>query len=372
MPRIVALSGDPGGARAVAPVIAALEHEAGIDVLPLAYREARAEWAHQGVRYREIPETLTADEAAALLRQSGAALLLTGTSVNEVSLEKRFVAAARSMHVPSLAILDFWSNYAARFADEHGALTALPDRIAVMDEQARTEMIADGIPAHLIVSTGQPAFDGLESRHQRHTPRQRASARAALGIAPPDLAVLYVSQPLATLYGDSPASPRYLGYTQQTVLDLLVTALDGIASRSQHEIILVVRPHPRERSPLSLLSHSTHLKTVVTDDGDTAEVLLAMDLVTGMWSSLLVEACLLGCLVASIQPGPRHADLLPTNRQGYSQPIYRAEDVEPTVERLLLDEAARQQVQTRLMGLRAQPGATQRVVALVRELLQGR
>ena len=56
---------------------------------------------------------------------------------------------------------------------------------------------------------------------------------------------------------------------------------------------------------------------------------------------LLVEACLLGCVVLSLQPGLRLADALPTNRWGVSQGVYYEKDIEPALESLLFDEQVR-------------------------------
>jgi hypothetical protein len=69
-----------------------------------------------------------------------------------LDLEKQFIAQARDRRVPSVTVLDFWMNYAPRFADADGELSCMPDRIAVMDEQARSEMRAAGFESARIVA----------------------------------------------------------------------------------------------------------------------------------------------------------------------------------------------------------------------------
>ena len=90
-----------------------------------------------------------------ILDNPKASLLLTGTSYNSVDLEKKFIASARERGVPSLAVLDFWSNFALRFSRGDGGLENIPDRIAVMDEWAREEMIAAGFDATRLVVTAR-------------------------------------------------------------------------------------------------------------------------------------------------------------------------------------------------------------------------
>jgi hypothetical protein len=365
----VAVAGDAGGANAVAPVVTALQTTEGYRVRGLAYRQARTVWARRGIVFEELSEATTTEDAAQLLREARTALLLTGTSVNGVDLEKRFLAAARLQAVPSLAVLDFWSNYALRFADQDGSLVLLPDRIAIMDEQAREEMSAEGFPANLLAITGQPAFDGLVTCRQQATPARRAAVRAALGVAPDEQMVLFASQPLAAFYGMDTRSSAYPGYTERTVLDTLVPALERITRRRGRRVVLVIRPHPREDAADLQRWRGQVLRIVLSEAGDGREVALASDLVTGMSSMLLVEACLMGCIVVSLQPGLRSADPLPTNRQGLSRALYQESEVEPVLEGLLFDQQARADAVGRLRSDLFIPDAAERVVRLIGSML---
>jgi hypothetical protein len=297
-------------------------------------------------------------------------VLLAGTSVNGVDLEKRFVVAARRLGIPSLAMLDFWSNYRARFADASGGLAYLPDRIAVMDSLAREEMTAAGFEADRLWITGQPAFDELDAYRQRATPQRRAEVREALGVGDDAAMVLFASQPITALYGDDTGGPSHPGFTEHTVLAALVAALDRIAGGEAPPIALVVRPHPREDAAGLQRHRARSMRVIVDGRGDAREAALAADLVTGMNTILLVEACLLGCVVASLQPGLRSADVLPTNRWGATQAVFRAEDLEGVVGRLLLDEEARREAKARAARLQFEPGAAERVIRLI-DSMQG-
>jgi hypothetical protein len=366
---IVAVAGDAGGANSLAPVIRRLRAE-GRSVTALAYKQAVDVWRRRGVDCEALPEDTTPGGAAERLRGAQADVFLAGTSVNGVDLEKRFIVAARRLGIPSLAVLDFWSNYRARFADERGGLAYLPDRIAVMDSLAREEMIAAGFEPDRLWITGQPGFDELDESRRRLTPQRRAEVREALGIVGDTAMVLFASQPIAAFYGDDTDGPSHPGYTEHTVLAALVAALDRIAVGKAPAIALVVRPHPREDASALQRHRARSIRVIVDGRGDAREVALAADLVTGMSTVLLVEACLLGCVVASLQPGLRSADVLPTNRWGATQAVFRAEDLEGVVGRLLLDEEARREAKAQAARLQFEPGATDRVVRLI-DSMQG-
>lgn len=366
---ILAIAGDAGGASAVAPVVARLR-ASGRPVTALAYRQARSVWAGQGIAYIELSEAKDQTTVSGWLHSAKPTLVLTGTSVNGVDLEKQFIAAATRSNVPSVAVLDFWSNYRPRFADQRGDLTYLPDRVAVMDTQARSEMIAEGFPPERLVVTGQPAFDCLAAVRVRSTPAARAELRNALGVRERQRMVLFASQPLAALWGNDPSVESHPGYTEQTVLDLLCAALSRIVLRRGGAITLVVRPHPREgvidlsrfeSAPVRVISDSTH---------DGRQMALAADLVVGMTTVLLVEACLLGCVTVSLQPGLRKADVLPTNRAGLTRAVYDARDVEGNMEALLFDHTARGELLAKeRLESPAQPQATRQVVELIDSLV---
>jgi len=71
---------------------------------------------------------------------------------------------------------------------------------------------------------------------------------------------------------------------------------------------------------------------------------MAADLVVGMNTELLVEACYLGCITLSLQPGLRHPDRLPTNRLGFSRAVYQENEIKPALLELLLNEKSRDAV----------------------------
>src|SRR5207249_7377520 len=123
-----------------------------------------------------------------------------GTSVGPDQRELRVIGEARERRVPTLSVLDFWSHYRERFTSGDGAFI-LPQAIAVMDQQARHDMVAIGFPGGRLHVTGHPAFDEL-GRYDAPAARARGQARVRelAGCDPSDLCILYVSQPLSQLH----------------------------------------------------------------------------------------------------------------------------------------------------------------------------
>lgn len=334
MPVIFALCGDVGGANAIAPVIERLRNEQRVRVAAYAYGVGLMAWRQAGVDVITASEDWTVNEVGAELSRLNAALAFVATSVNGIDLEKKVVTAARQQGIASLAVLDFWSNYKERFSDGSGSLTCLPDQIAVMDELACEEMIKAGIDKARIVVTGQPGLDSLAEWQSRFSTDKRESIRQHLGIDQKETLILFASQPLSELCGSDRSSLRYPGYTEKTVLEALLRAIEKLVLKGRRPV-LVIRPHPREkRNGLSDI-RSDVVRIVISSYGQARDVVLSADVVTGMDSMLLVESCYMGCPTVSIQPGLLLPDSLPTNHNGMTKAVYHESDILPVLEGIL-------------------------------------
>lgn len=352
---ILAVAGDPGGANALLPVLRALRKE-GLNVIACPYREAVGVWRGGGIAATPLEER---SEPMLRLRNAGAAALLTATSMNGVDLEKRFIAASHSLALPSLAVLDFWSHYRERFSDASGKLAFVPDQIAVMDEQARDEAHRCGLPAERLVITGQPAFDHLHERRERFSAQDRAALRHKLGVAPDHLLVVFLSQPFSETVGNK------FGFTELSVLEQVSAALAPVQQRHPERIVLLIRPHPREDPGKFIASRPGFVCT----EGDGREVVMAADLVVGMNTVLLQEACLMRCIVLSVQPNLSGQDVLPSNRTGWSRAVYNPDNIEPTLEQMLFDANARAAILARLATIVPQRDATRKVVEVIHQMM---
>jgi len=352
IPSVVVVCGDPGGANAVAPVIRKLVNDKRVSVSPFAYFQAKAIWKNYSFPFQNLPDHTTRETTALLLQDLGADLVFVGTSFNHLEFEKLFISAAKSLKIPSLALLDYWSNYTIRFSKRDADLMFLPDTIAIMDEFTKNEMIRDGFDPGNLVITGQPAFDDLLSLRDSFTGEKKAQIRTGFGCHPGDLLVIFASEPV---FAGTPKKPEDPGYTRSGVIRSLISSLDNIQETTGRKIVLVIRPHPRESiedfRDLPFDDRGTKTRIILSTEGRSREMLPAADLVIGMTTILLMEACYLGCTVASLQPGLSGKDPLPSNRLGCSIPIYHEEDIIPILQTLLLDETKRSKLRTRCMSL---------------------
>jgi len=230
-----------------------------------------------------------------------------------------------------------------------------------MDHSARNEMIADGIAAASVVVTGQPALDEL-GEYAR--PEVRASCRRELrriagveeGSGP---VILYASQPLSQLH-----DLATLGFHEKDVLADVVAAGNRLFGRPYQHATLVIKPHPREAGqPFAMPQMAAGFSVRLLNESDITPRLAVAgaDLVIGMNSMLLLEACLLGTRVISYQPGLRMPDVLPSNRMGWSRGVFRREELEAAMQEELVHGNAHGGPSRGA----DQAGATSRVIALL-------
>lgn len=310
--RILLFARDPGGAQAVACLVPALAHEgysltASALELGLSILGARVD-SLEAFPAEEL------DKVTSFVEDWRPHLVLTGTS-GEGKAEKLLWRAAEILGIPCLAVLDSWVNYGIRFSSrslsqwsayrQQPDLQFLPTFIAVMDDLAYREMIAEGIPGERILVTGQPYFDALTAK-ALHPPVQ--TSRKTL---------LFASEPLEKSYGSS--TP--LGYTEKSILKEILQALQEFERELLQDVELLIQLHPREdpgsydqviheaqAHPIQIRkSPAVHPHSLVT----------RAHAVLGMGSNLLVEAALLGARVAVIQIGLRTANPSVLCRGGY-------------------------------------------------------
>ena len=347
-PKVVVVCGDPGGAAAVAPVIKELERDGRVEVMPFAYNEANEVWKGMGIERKK---------AIASYYQE-VKFVLTGTSMNNLNLEKCLLMFANSSQIPSLSILDFWSNYKQRFSN-YGKGMLLPTKIAIMDEFAKQEMIAEGFDPDRLVITGQPAFDCLADKRAAFNEGKRYDVWRGNGVHPDKKLVVFASQPHSK-------QPYDYGYNEHTVLDMLIKALSDIDPM----IHVIVRPHPREKIEDLLMHERADNPTVtVKRKGDVHDLLMAADLVVGMNTELLVESCYLGCITLSLQPGMKGTDRLPTNRLGVSWGVYDRIFIRPSLRGFLMNVWARDNMKAKLQNFTVKEKAAPKVAQLIYEMI---
>jgi hypothetical protein len=299
---VLFIAGDPGGASSLLPVIAAWQGPKAV----LAYRQALKIFTDAGIEclsLNETPASITA--ASERLSDSAASALVAATSVNGVDWEQHFFMAARQLNLPSLSLLDYWSNYTPRFTLTK-PLDAVPDQIAIMDERARDEMIAEGFSASQLVITGQPVLDEARRWRSSEVGQDREGFRQSLGLKPGETAVLFVSQPLREIR---------IATSSTDTSDDEYQALDKlIAELKSSPTTLLVKMHPREpQDKYARIMEGLPFPARIVDPSiHRWGACIAADRIYGLSSMLLEEAKVMGCAVdfpgAQTSPPSVHGD----------------------------------------------------------------
>lgn len=314
MMRILWFAGDPGGYDSIRPVLDACAAR-GDELFGIAAEPALGIARREG---RRVAASAPRHEAIAQARGFGPAVCLAGTSGGP-SPDKEIMP---EVGVPSICVVDFWTNYLSRFS------AALPSAICAIDDRMREEMVALGFPAAVIRVTGNPGFDDL--------------ARGIRVKGEPGR-TLFISQPVsrdATLYG----------FDEFMVVSDLIAALPRSHS-------LAIRLHPRDDR--HAYDHYLGSRVALSEEDDLDEDLSRAALVVGMFSPVLIRAAAAGKLAISYEPGLAIEDPLPTNAMGLTVACRSVEELRAALARGPLKHYA---------GPIFPPGACARVCAVLDEL----
>lgn len=332
-PSLLFVSGDPGGITSLAPVIDACTESGDFAEISL--------WLHGDSLAAYTPRhPLLATLDAGAIRALGPDLVITGTSMSPASDDKRAIGLARDAGIPSIAFVDFWSNYAPRFADATGKLH-FPDCIAAVDEAACSEMLALGFPESKLSPVGPLRLEGLPAP------------------APDRAGVLFISQCLEESYGGREACRERIGYCPEDAFACLHGAVQRLRDAGDPDLRLALRFHPREK-PFPLPPGVQDWSA-----GEASAALARASLVAGMTGSMLIDAYFMKLPVVSIQPGMRGDDPLMLSRRGFIPRLGSAEELQGALPGLL---ATQPDIAPELKSW-SDGKAVERFVALIRQQL---
>ena len=336
MSRVLVFSRDPGGANTVIPLVGPMRAR-GWEVLTYGKDAALIKYRQAGLEATDLREVLAEVTPAALtgfLSAVAPDLVITGTSADDFT-EKFLWQACEQLGIPCFAVLDQWINYGLRFS-AHGvndialyrpgsAPAYLPTRIVAMDDYARTEMVADGLPEARILVCGQPYFETVRGSRDETAQIARFCEQAAL--QPDDFVVVFASEPITTTYG--PEALSHWGYSERSILTSLVGALERTAADSDRQLVLVVRPHPKEgvRHFADIVGRCRRVRAVFDTDSSPWTLINRADLVCGMSSMFLLESAVLQTRLLSIQIGLCRQDPFILSRRGLSKSVLSEDEL---------------------------------------------
>lgn len=227
--------------------------------------------------------------------------------------QQAYVQAARSLGIPSAALIASWDNLAIK-----GLIHRMPDRVMVWNEmQADDAVRGHRVPRERVTVTGAQVFDWL--RHPALLP-DRTTFLESLGLDPQRPLVLYAGS--SSVVGEP--EWRFLS-------DAFLPALRRYWDRTVANSNVVIRPHPTSPEiPAAIADALTGLgavldpraKAPVTDDPTRSHyraLLTYADAVVGVNTSAFLEAAVCGTrpvalasrrIATSQQDAPHFAMLL--------------------------------------------------------------
>jgi len=380
---IVGLAHDPGGARAILPVIDLLR-ERDFRVVAIVSGPAIeiAEREFPGIHLETMKDDVSGADCSHVLTQHHCCALVSAAGFYNL-IEHNVRVAARSMGIPIVAVLDWWGMYRDRFQRTRpgGQLeTSLPDRICALDETSRDGLIGDGFPASQIVVTGAVNLESSLKRLQ-HYSNQADGIKEGIGISAGDRCAVFFSEPYIRASDGLPwggVGGYYLpdgtttsGYTAHGILRETVAAL-AKGNPIHEELILCVKPHPMEHVPSlrAVMSEfeAEGLRMVLVDGLDPVRLCAAGDVFFGMDSIVLVEAALSGRPAFSVKI-PTSTELPPapgsSNPLGFTTPVYDRATLHKSVASWFAGTYRSDAVKS----VRLLDGATSRVVETVQACL---
>lgn len=291
-------SADPGGAACVIPVAKALSE--GFAVMAMCKGTATPLFSGYFRHIVEVSGMEFGDIEAMLENNTIDVVITSASSLPEKDMtEKLLWRWAGKRSVPSLAVLDQWENYVRRFSgtEEGDRMGYLPDKIAIMDELARTEMLRDGFPGDRLEVTGHPALEDFSLLAGKKPETGVNRSRRPGG----KISVTFFSQPIRSFYGDS------LGYDERAAFDDIAGVVRELNGRLERGIGLACKLHPKNtvEDLVYPTARGNDVKFIM-DELSNADLILSSDIVIGMNSVMLIHSLLAG--VPTIAYEPNRAD----------------------------------------------------------------
>jgi len=313
--KIIFTAQDPGGFNAMTPVIKKLEKDPRFNVSMILAKHACLFAKKQNIRY------LNADKM--LFDIEGADLVFTGTSFGD-SIEKRIISAAKAENIPTISIVDFWTDYIPSFSDsEKRNFKYLPDYILAVDEIMKKEMVAEGFPKDKIFITGNPYFDSFSKKNRQRTNKNL---------------IAFFSQPFSEIYKNSDKDYKYgANLNEVQVFDDIVEVIEKIDLNKK--IIINFHPRSKKLDKFDKIIENSKLEIKKEKELSNKDLIKRAEIVTGINSVVLFEAAMRGKKVLSYQPGLKGSDLLISNRLGLSAPVYKKEDLYQTFKKMFLQKS---------------------------------
>lgn len=307
MKKIIAVSQDPGGASAIAPVIKDLLQE-GVYVIALNYGKGAEILEKQGVPLTSLKEFgietpsengfESSEPLETIIKKTNSDMVITGTGTPKpaYTIDRAAILASSKQQCPSISVLDLWQNYSERFQDPYTKKFIFPTKIAILDNIAKKSMAEEGFPEEILEVTGNPNFDSLAVKEKEFDISKREKLRKDLGVSN-NFVIGFYSIPIEASFGN-----RY-GFNERDSFDFFMKDLYKLDEKNLKQIKVLLKVHPREKpDSLDEIMKSYNGIDLIKNFNDTREVMLISDVNVSSFSTTLYESIAMNKIALAVQP----------------------------------------------------------------------
>ena len=374
-PKVLTVASHPGSANTISPVIRRLKEDSKLKVVAIGHKFAEKNFTDQNIPYKTINDYNLSDVSVSsmgkILEKESPDLVLTGTSTQDKNnsdvIEQTITLAAQRMNINSLAVLDFWGNYEDRFNDTYTGkhFKFLPTKIAIMDNYTKKDMLEECFPEDILVITGNPHFDNLESKARNFTETEKQNIRKQ--ISPESDLILF--------YASNAWRINNLGYWDLDNIQLINEVLNDLPEKQRKKTGLVTKLHPRipeedSKEINRYIKQNQNIRLITNIHPQ--ELVLASNLTLTPFSTVGIEAVYMKKPCISIQPGLIREDYLSILTKNGIIPFgHTTEDCKSLIQKAILDTQYREiELINKASSFRTDGKATERVTDLVYSMLK--
>jgi len=206
--------------------------------------------------------------------------IFTSTSYTS-KIELRFIESAKKRNIPCYTFIDHYTKYKDRFVD--GERLILPDYICVTDNIALEIAHSENMLAEDRVMASGNYFHAFLKAWTPNTSRDTFFAEHNL--TPGSLLVTYAPDPFSNVGG-----VEEYGFDETTIWQVINEDLTALSEK--HNFTVVVKLHPNQKRDhiLPAIQQSGLKNIIIADNMHLNTLLYHSDIITGMCSSILIEA----------------------------------------------------------------------------------
>ena len=278
MRRLIVFS-DPGGAK---PCLSLAKKWQESDELLVCSDREYAFFETFGIPVRQC----RSEDARAIFQEFQPDSLYSGTSYTS-RIELDFTCEAKKRAIHTASFVDHYTGFDVRFGTTEARI--LPDEIHVLDEKAAALAREAGLPERRIRITGNPYHEFLGSWRSRLS-KEQVFQKLDIPLSDAKI-ILFAPDPLSNAGG-----AEKFGTDEVAILKLFLESL-GEAGRPTQ---LLIKAHPNQsmeylKTGLKNVPKNVEVHLVPAEkDALLNDLIQQTDLVVGMFSSILLEAELLG------------------------------------------------------------------------------